>query len=307
MLPPLSEIKKKFHRLQAMQRKGRHAKKNEIAEMDEHVCLNCRTVFKGDFCPSCGQSGKTKRLDFAETANTLLGIYYNFDKGILHTLIDLFYRPGYMIRDYIKGHRNEYVKPIQLLFLMTTIVLFLQMFINGEQNNWLVVMLEQVRKELPNNPFLHKIIDIIISTMSSMAIRTLADAFLGVVPMWYVFRNTHMGKLTNLAETFYMMVYVASAKMMFSIIGIPLQLLASIGSGQPSFDSNMGMTTSFMLVVWIMHEFYQLGWRKCIRRMVLYYLLYGLLLVTIVTIILTVLISLGIGGDMFNGKFDIQS
>lgn len=105
--------------------KGRHLNPLNTDEHQECTCMNCNTVFKGNYCPNCGQSSSTGRLTMMQAIDNLLGLYLNLDKGLLHTCIDLFYRPGYMMRDYIKGHRVEYVKPIQLLFLLATLYLAL--------------------------------------------------------------------------------------------------------------------------------------------------------------------------------------
>jgi len=104
---------------------GRHLTPLDPDEHEECQCMNCNTVYKGNYCPNCGQSSSTGRLTIMHAIDNLLGLYINMEKGLLHTCIDLIYRPGYMMRDYIKGHRVEYIKPIQLLFLFATLYLIL--------------------------------------------------------------------------------------------------------------------------------------------------------------------------------------
>lgn len=110
---------------------GRHLAPLNTDEHEECQCMNCSTKFKGNYCPNCGQSSSTGRLTMMHAVDNLLGLYFNLEKGMLHTCVDLLYRPGYMMRDYIKGHRVEYVKPIQLLFIFATIYVIFHWLLFG--------------------------------------------------------------------------------------------------------------------------------------------------------------------------------
>jgi len=60
--------------------------------------------------------------------NVLKNIYedlFNLEDGFLFTLKELFWRPGYMIRDYLNGKRKPYFKPFQLLFVLGTLYFIL--------------------------------------------------------------------------------------------------------------------------------------------------------------------------------------
>lgn len=43
------------------------------------------------------------------------------NRGMYHTIRDLFLRPGYMTRDYLKGMQMAYFPPFKMLFLLTTL------------------------------------------------------------------------------------------------------------------------------------------------------------------------------------------
>ena len=89
------------------------------------VCLNCGNTFKGEFCPHCGQNASTKRLKITETAADFVNSFVGGDNKFMRTCIDLFTRPGYMVRDYLLGKRVRYYNPLQLfLFLLTVFAIF---------------------------------------------------------------------------------------------------------------------------------------------------------------------------------------
>lgn len=93
----------------------------KLEEAEEHVCLNCGTTFRGDYCPACKQNANTKRLDMRLTVKNVIGKYITLDSGLLHTIIDLLYRPGYMVRDYMRGYRIEYIEPLMLLIILLAV------------------------------------------------------------------------------------------------------------------------------------------------------------------------------------------
>jgi|GEM_PF-2039329 len=97
---------------------GNHMKSVRLEDAQEHVCLNCGTTFRGKHCPECRQKASTKRLDMMATVKNITSKYITLDSGLLHTVVDLLYRPGYMVRDYIQGYRIEYVEPLMLMILL---------------------------------------------------------------------------------------------------------------------------------------------------------------------------------------------
>ena len=83
--------------------KGMHTK---------HTCANCGLEYEGRFCPRCGQKASTKRLTPGNLISSILEVGDFNNRSILGTIIDLFYRPGYFMRDFLKGHRAPYYAPI---------------------------------------------------------------------------------------------------------------------------------------------------------------------------------------------------
>lgn len=85
------------------------------------VCKNCRNTFQGNYCPHCGQNRHTPRFTIRNAFQNILNGFFNIDHGFSRNLIELLYRPGYMIRDYLKGKRVHYYKPFQTLFVLAAL------------------------------------------------------------------------------------------------------------------------------------------------------------------------------------------
>jgi Protein of unknown function (DUF3667) len=98
----------------------------DTANITTIKCLNCETDFEGIYCPQCGQSGKTGKLNLRTLISGILAGMFDLEKPLYRTLIGLATKPGTMISNYIDGKRKSYANPIKfglatsaLLMLMT--------------------------------------------------------------------------------------------------------------------------------------------------------------------------------------------
>ena len=96
-------------------------------------CLNCGTVFEGNFCPNCGQRADVSRftVSFIFT-NFMLAILSN-DGGIWITLKSLFTHPGQMMVDILDGKRKSYFSPFPMLALALSLYVLIFTF-TGSKN-----------------------------------------------------------------------------------------------------------------------------------------------------------------------------
>lgn len=108
-------------RLRALHIKQIRGKQVPEARKESSTCLNCGTMYTGNFCNRCGQSCKTSRYRLSNALKNIMGGFTNIDNGFGRTLIDLLYRPGYMIRDFISGKRAPYFRPFQTLFVLAAL------------------------------------------------------------------------------------------------------------------------------------------------------------------------------------------
>ncbi len=99
--------------------------KNGNLPQETTECLNCSTLFTGNYCSRCGQKRDTNRLTFRAVTHNFWGVLTNLEQGFFHTLATLFLCPGKMIREYIAGKRRDYLNPFQMLFIVATLYTFL--------------------------------------------------------------------------------------------------------------------------------------------------------------------------------------
>lgn len=242
---------------------GHHPKAVQVSDCQECTCLNCGTVFQGNYCPGCGQKADTGRLTVRHALENLLGVLASADKGLLHTLHELLLRPGYMMRDYVRGHRVEYVRPIQLLFLLATIYLIVHyaLFRYDEQTHIVIL------NDLEGNPihlagFLGFLQSTLEGILSNRAFVSLASAGLLWIPMWLAFRPTEIGKETTLVEFFFVMVYVSCLQLVFGVLQLPFDYI----QGQ---EGGIGIGISFFFMVWSFRQYFLVSWRHSLLRCLL--------------------------------------
>lgn len=85
---------------------------------ETHECATCGTRFEGNYCPRCGQSASIGRYSFKKALLLFLDVWGIGNRGMFRTLRDLLLRPGYMIRDYLRGMQMAYFPPFKLFFLL---------------------------------------------------------------------------------------------------------------------------------------------------------------------------------------------
>jgi len=114
--------------------------------VDNTICLNCQTEFSGHFCPNCGQKASTRRYSWSYVfSKDFLSDIFNFDRGFLHTLKDLSYRPGHLINDYLQGKRKTYFNAVGFLLVVLAIEALLW---SMAHNSVAEVMLDNIQAQV---------------------------------------------------------------------------------------------------------------------------------------------------------------
>lgn len=90
----------------------------------QQYCDNCHSALHGGFCHKCGQEKKSYIRNISGVVTEFFGEFSNWDTRVWQTLVPLWFRPGYLSRRYVAGHRVPYVPPLRL-YLLTSIVAFL--------------------------------------------------------------------------------------------------------------------------------------------------------------------------------------
>jgi hypothetical protein len=87
--------------------------------MEHKNCLNCQTKLISNYCQQCGQKAETHRITLRHfIAHDILHGVWHLEKGLLYTVKESFFRPGYMAMDYISGKRIKYYNIFYLLLLV---------------------------------------------------------------------------------------------------------------------------------------------------------------------------------------------
>ena len=118
MMLQLQPLRRRMRRYYLCIQRGKAIPLNTTATT---VCKCCGEIYQGNFCPRCGQPCTTSRYRMSNALKNIAGGFFNIDSGFGRTLIDLFYRPGHLIREFVTGRRAFYFRPFQMLFIMAAI------------------------------------------------------------------------------------------------------------------------------------------------------------------------------------------
>ena len=115
---------------------------HQVAPLSEeqHECATCGTHYGGNYCPRCGQSAKIGRYSFKNAILLFLDVWGLGNRGMFRSIRDLILRPGYMIRDYLRGMQMAYFPPFKMFFLLLALWLVVDsglniQFVNREKQN----------------------------------------------------------------------------------------------------------------------------------------------------------------------------
>src|SRR6185436_18543268 len=93
------------------------------AAAETRACRNCGETLLGPFCWSCGQEDVDLHRPLKQLAQDAVGDLLNLDTRLLRTLGPLFFRPGFVIREYLSGRRVRFVPPLKM-FLLASVIFF---------------------------------------------------------------------------------------------------------------------------------------------------------------------------------------
>jgi Protein of unknown function (DUF3667). len=86
-------------------------------------CKNCGNVLHSQYCSVCGQFAHLDNRPFGESLAFYLEHHYGLDHKLGSTLFNLFFRPGFLTKEYMAGRIARHVHPFKLYFF-ASILLF---------------------------------------------------------------------------------------------------------------------------------------------------------------------------------------
>lgn len=140
----MRKLKDKYKRFREWEQKP-----HQVAPLSEeqHECATCGTHYQGNYCPRCGQSAKIGRYSFRNAFLLFLDVWGLGNRGMFRSIRDLLLRPGYMIRDYLRGMQMAYYPPFKMFFLFSALALLIDSGLNIKGINRMELQ-EKEAKEL---------------------------------------------------------------------------------------------------------------------------------------------------------------
>ncbi len=95
----------------------RHHDYSQPMAAEQQSCANCGHTYVGNYCPACGQKASVPEVGVKFATQRMLEAWGLDNSKLLATLWQLLYRPGYMIGDYLRGHRVAVFTPVKMAIL----------------------------------------------------------------------------------------------------------------------------------------------------------------------------------------------
>lgn len=272
-------------------------RRSELAEAGGKTCtcLNCGTVFTGDYCPECGQKASTDRITVRLALQSLIATITSLDGKFFRTMGNLFWRPGHLVRDYISGKRALYMHPVRLLSTLVAIYLFV-VFIFSLDPGSIQILSDDIMAENVHSDSLTALLARISVMLNNKVISSLLSAFICLLPFALMFRHKTIAtpgnsissgsrsmKL-NLAEHFCALAYAACLDFTISII---LKLAETVGLNH-SASISLGNLLFLLIPVAVYKQLYGVSWWSSLWRGI------TAILLTLTALALLIILTFGI-------------
>ena len=276
-------------------RQGYWTRKRIETPQETQHCLNCGKDYDGSYCPHCGQSHATHRITWGNFWRNFVMNGIGLQGTLPHTIIELFYRPGFLIRDYLAGKRQHYTNPFRMLLLTAAIfILFNSMGLGGN--------LKEAATELSLSMNTDQATTAQDAAVTNMVVQGMMDKMYGnfgtfnlllilimTVPFWMVFRRAgqYRNQPLNISEAATAIAFVGCQNMVINLFSLPF-----IHQGTMGIVSTVGYIILIPLILLTFRQMFDMKWTYFITRNMLFAVLF-LLFYLAFTIILVFYIMAG--------------
>lgn len=265
-----------------------------VSDETVRVCTNCGEHYKGRYCPQCGQAGQWDRFSWRRVFLNFLDIWGLGNRPMFRTIQELFWRPGYMVRDYLRGHRQLYFPPFKLLAVSVTLTIVVNYLI-GQGNETVTgelisgIHMDEWVLTPPFDVLAQGLIGFAKFLSSNQLYELLFFILFLVCCIRVAFRR--VGDY-NFVETFIFLIFVISQLHICDLFAKPIESLYVLAenhlfaqqafSSSPFFGFLGGIVTfvsslvssayilfTVFLFVFDFRQFYQLSWKSTIWRLIL--------------------------------------
>ncbi len=257
-------------------------------------CSNCSNAYAGRVCPQCGQVGTWSRYTWKQAILNFLDIWGLGNRPMFRTLRELFWRPGYMVRDYLNGHRQFYFPPFKLLALSVVFMIFISWVTGVEAESFFsgvsVVPIEKLNLQGPLLVLGSALLWFFGLLSRNLLYEWLFIAVIEVLCVYAAFKSVSR---YNLVETYIFLVFVLSLVLLCNIpemmgtslvrfleahslmvganatASAPLSPVAPVLTAVSGIVSTIYKAVVIFLELLCFRQFYGLKWKTTIWRLLL--------------------------------------
>lgn len=265
-----------------------------LREAETLVCQHCGKEFTGAFCPKCGMPARWKRFNWKLLLMNFLDIWGLGNRPMFRTIRDLFWRPGYMIRDYLRGHHLSYFPPFKMLAVWTVLLLFMMWLLghfSGTAPEDVPSLPSDVGGLVRRNvsPTTSLFLDQIKRAMDfledHMLYSIIIRNILVVLAVKWTFRKVSD---FNIVETFISQIYI---NCQFHILAFISMLLKwSIPGPFIIFPYLDGLINPTVMLTYDFHQLYGITWKQALWKTIVttfnLLVLYGIVLLLVMAVLL---------------------
>ena len=263
-----------YHRFCRWQQAVPHYANRHEGEVQH--CYNCDNDFSGNFCPICGQRAEVGRVGWKSIKDNVAILWGMDSRSLGYTLLQLLGRPGYLVRDYISGHRQVSFPPVKMLVIVCLFVVIVESFFHVKND---VVGLKFNVQELD---------DIVAWINSQKSWATLFLQCFYILPTWLVFRFAPSYPRHTLPEGFFLQVFISV-----------LSLISTIVIGYWSDYLDLAFFVIYMYITY--RQLFGYGWWGTLWR-------FAVILLLIIMTMLVVVLTIGyayVDNDIYDALLSI--
>jgi len=192
-------------------------------ELHAQRCANCGHEYRGNYCPRCSQQAGDGRITWKWVGKSILDVWGMDSRSLPSTLLQLLWRPGHLINDYIGGHRQICYKPVNMLFIVGLAYLVV-MHLTGQDTIAFAINVDGDPKD-KYNTLLHTAYTWMADNPGwTMLIQTM----LMIVPTYIVFRFAPRNPRLTLPENIFIQLFMSTLMILVSLTGIASKWITTI-------------------------------------------------------------------------------
>ena len=190
-------LKEQIRRFRAWQKEAVHYSDEHL---EPHHCPNCGHDFEGNYCPVYRQNAGDGRITWKWVYKCVMEVWGMESRSLPYTVLQLIFRPGYLIHDYLNGRRQTSYTPVNMLFIIALVYVVVAQLLGIRDAEPL---------EAKDGSF-----ELLVNASNWMAAHP-AWAMIGmtmimILPTWFIFRFAPRHARLSLPEGIIMQIFMGS-------------------------------------------------------------------------------------------------